>query len=67
MTFCKEIINFQDKLFLVQRKFKESHIKSEKINEIKDLLGSTIVLRQRNGETDYLFFLVEIPEAEVVE
>ena len=65
--FCKEIINFRDKLYLVQRKFKESHIKSEKINEIKDLLNSTIVLKQRNGDTDYLFFLTEIPEAEIVE
>jgi hypothetical protein len=66
MLICKEIINFKDKLYLVHKKFKESHIKPEKINELKDLLGSTIVLKQRNGEFDYLFFLTEIPEAEIV-
>lgn len=65
--FCKEIITFKDKLYLVQRKFKESNIKTDKINEIKDLLNSSIVLKQKNGEFDYLFFLIEIPEAEIVE
>lgn len=67
MMFCKEIITFKDKLYLVQRKFKESNIKTDKINEIKDLLNSSIVLKQKNGEFDYLFFLIEIPEAEIVE
>jgi len=65
--FCKEIITFRDKLYLVQRKFKESSVKSDKINEIKELLNSSIVLKQRNGDTDYLFFLDEIPEPEIVE
>lgn len=64
--FCKEIITFKDKLYLVQRKFKESNIKSDRINEIKELLNSSIVLKQRNGDVDYLFFLDEIPEAEIV-
>jgi hypothetical protein len=64
--FCKEIITFKDKLYLVQRKFKESSIKSDRINEIKELLNSSIVLKQRNGDVDYLFFLDEIPEAEIV-
>ena len=65
--FCKEIITFKDKLYLVQRKFKESTIKTDKINEFKELLNSSIVLKQRNGEADYLFFLTEIPDAEIVE
>jgi hypothetical protein len=64
--FCKEIITFKDKLYLVQRKFKESSIKSDRINEIKEILNSSIVLKQRNGDVDYLFFLDEIPEAEIV-
>jgi hypothetical protein len=64
--FCKEIITFKDKLYLVQRKFKESSVKPDKINEIKESLESSIVLKQRNGDIDYLFFLDEIPEAEIV-
>lgn len=65
--FCKEIIPFNGKLYLVQRKFKESNVNPEKINEFKELLGSSIVLKQKNGEVGYLFFLTEIEEAVLVE
>ena len=49
-------------------KVKESHIKPEKINDLKLLWECDIVLKQKNpvGEI-YLLFLNEIQEAEIIE
>jgi hypothetical protein len=68
MSLCKELIRYQDKLYLVYDKVKESHIKPEKINDLKLLWECDIVLKQKNpvGEV-YLLFLNEIQEAEIIE
>jgi hypothetical protein len=68
MSLCKELIKYQDKLYLLYDKVKESHIKPEKINDLKLLWECDIVLKQKNpvGEI-YLLFLNEIQEAEIIE
>jgi hypothetical protein len=68
MSLCKELIKYQDKLYLLHDKVKESHIKPEKINDLKLLWECDIVLKQKNpvGEV-YLLFLNEIQEAEIIE
>jgi hypothetical protein len=68
MSFYKELIKYQDKLYLLYDKVKESHIKPEKINDLKLLWECDIVLKRKNpvGEI-YLLFLNEIQEAEIIE
>jgi hypothetical protein len=68
MSLCKELIKYQDKLYLLYDKVKESHIKPEKINDLKLLWECDIVLKRKNpvGEI-YLLFLNEIQEVEIIE
>jgi len=68
MSLCKELIKYQDKLYLLYDKVKESHIKPEKINDLKLLWECDIVLKRKNPVGDiYLLFLNEIQEAEIIE
>jgi hypothetical protein len=60
----KELINYNNKLYWVYRRIKESHIKVERINDIKQFWDCDIILRQRIQEDDILIFLKEIPDAE---
>jgi hypothetical protein len=62
----KEFINYQNKLYWIYRKIKESHVKEENIQHIKEFWNCDIVLKFRNGEIDSLLFLREIPELEVL-
>ena len=68
MSLCKELIKYQDKLYLLFDKVKESHIKPEKINDLKLLWECDITLKQKNpvGEV-YLLFLNEVQELEIIE
>jgi hypothetical protein len=65
---CKELFNFQDKLYFIERKFNESRIKPESIEDLKKYWGCDNVVRQMNRQTNenYLLFLKEIPEAEIL-
>ena len=65
---CKELFNFQDKLYFIERKFNESRIKQESIEDLKKYWGCDNVVRQMNRQTNenYLLFLKEIPEAEIL-
>jgi hypothetical protein len=64
----KELIKYQDKLFWVYKKVKESHIVEGKIQEVKDFWMCDIVLKQKTSSNDeVLIFLREIPEVEVIE
>jgi hypothetical protein len=68
MSLCKELIKHQDKLYLLYDKVKESHIKPEKINDLKLLWECDIVLKQKNPINEvYLLFLNEIKEVEIIE
>lgn len=59
----KQIINFNDNLYFIKRKFHEESVKPEKIQELKELLEATIVLK-KDG---WLLYCELIPEAEIVE
>jgi len=67
--FKKELLNYQDKLYFIERKMRESSIKPEFINDLKEYWRCSMVLKQTNRQTNetYLFFLIEIEDAKVVE
>jgi hypothetical protein len=65
MFLNKELVQYNNKLYWVYRKFKSSSIKEGKINDVKDLWNCDIVLKTRN-DSDELLFLREIPEIELV-
>ena len=66
--FCKELFNFQDKLYFIERKVRDKHVKPEFIDDLKKYWGCDNVVRQMYQQTNenYLLFLVEIPEAEIL-
>jgi hypothetical protein len=63
----KELVKYQDKLFWVYKKVKESHIVEGKVQEVKEFWMCDIVLKQKTSSNDeVLIFLREIPEVEIV-
>lgn len=66
--FRKELFNFQDKLYFIERKIKETQVKSELIEDLKKYWGCDNVVRQTYRQTNenFLLFLKEIPEAEIL-
>lgn len=65
----KELFNFQDKLYIIERKVKETQVKPEFINELKEYWGYDNVVKQtfrQTNESVYLF-LTEIVDAEIIE
>lgn len=65
----KELFNYQDKLYIIERKVKETQIKPEFINELKEYWGCDNVIKQTYRQTNESFylFLIEIVEAEIIE
>jgi hypothetical protein len=66
---CKELFNFQDKLFYIDRKIKESHLHYDFINELKSFWKIDTVVKQNSKTPNegYYLFLVEIKEAEIID
>ncbi len=62
-----EIVTYQDKLYYVYRKFPKNRIREGFINEVKELWHCDVVLKKRNDDDETLIFLVEIPDAIIVE
>jgi hypothetical protein len=62
-----EYLNYNDKLYWVYRKVRQSRIKEEHINDVKDLWHCDMVLRTKNSDETYLIFIREIQEVEGVE
>ena len=63
----RELVKYQDKLFWIYRKVKESHIVEGKVQEVKEFWMCDIVLKQKTSSNDeVLIFLREIPEAQIV-
>lgn len=64
----KELFNFQDKLYFIERKIRETQVKSDLIEDLKKYWNCDTVVRQMNKQTNenILLFLVEIPEAEIL-
>jgi hypothetical protein len=62
----KELINYNDKLYWVYRKVKQSQIKENHINDVKDMWLCDLVLRSKNQDETQLLFVREIEEAKIV-
>lgn len=64
----KELFNFQEKLYFIERKIKETQVKSELIEDLKKYWDCDNVVRQTYRQTNenFLLFLKEIPEAEIL-
>jgi hypothetical protein len=62
-----EILNYQDKLYYVYRRFPKNRIKEGFINDVKELWHCDVVLKKKNEDDEILLFLVEMPDAVIVE
>lgn len=62
-----ELVNYQDKLYYIYRRIDKNRIKEGFINDVKDAWHCDIVLKKKSEEDDTLIFLVEIPDAVIVE
>jgi hypothetical protein len=62
----KDLINYKDKLYWIYRRLKQSTVKEENVQIIKDFWYCDFVLKFRNNEDDSLLFLREIPDVEVL-
>ena len=62
----QNLINYQDKLYWIYRKVKQTHLKEENIQFVKDFWYCDIVLKFKNNEDESLLFLREITELEVL-
>ena len=62
-----ELVNYQDKLYRVYRKINKNRIKEGFINNVKEAWHCDIVLKNKNQEDETLMFLIEIPDAIVVD
>jgi len=62
-----EIVNYQDKLYYIYRRIDKNRIKEGFINEVKELWHCDIVLKNKNNNDEQLMFLIEIPDAIIVE
>ena len=67
--FKKELFNFQDKLYYIERKIRETQVKPEFVNELKEYWKCDNVVKQIFKQTNEVFylFLVEIEDAKIIE
>lgn len=63
----KELVIYQDKLFWVYRKVKQSQVKDGFVTDLRDFWLCDVVVKSRNNNDDMLLFLREIPEATLVD
>lgn len=62
-----ELVNYQDKLYRVYRRINKNRIKEGFINNVKEAWHCDIVLKNKNQEDETLMFLIEIPDATIIE
>jgi hypothetical protein len=62
----KELFKYQDKLYYVFKKLRQSQIKEGYINDVKERWNCNLVVRSRQQNDDTLIFLIEIEEATIV-
>jgi hypothetical protein len=63
----KEYITYQDKLFWIYRKVKQSQIKEGSVTDLKEFWMCDVVVKSRNQNDELLLFLREIEDAIVTE
>jgi len=63
-----ELIKYNNKLFFLYRKFKINQVKSEKVHELMTLLECNLVLKKTTEQNvEYLYYLKEVPDLEVLD
>jgi len=62
----KELVNYQNKLYYINKKLKQDRIKDGHVNDLREYWRCDIVVKSRINNDDTLLFLIEIPEAEIV-
>ena len=62
-----EYLTFNDKLYQVYRKIRSEAVKDEHILDVRDAWHCDTVLKKRIQNEVILFFLVECPDAVIVE
>jgi hypothetical protein len=62
----KELVQYQDKLYWVYRKIKNSQVKEGSISDLRDFWMCDVAVRNRNQNDDLLLFLREIEDAKIV-
>jgi hypothetical protein len=64
--FPKEFINYQEKLYWIYKKVRQSQVIENRVSDLKDFWMCDIVIRNRQNNDDTLFFLREITDAVIV-
>ena len=62
-----EVVPFNDKLYKIYRKIRKKDIKEGHIEDIRDGWHCDVVVRNKNKDEDYYFFLIELEDAEIVD
>ena len=62
----KELVNFQNKLYWVYRKLRQSSIKDGYINDIKEYWDCDLVVKNRQQNEEVILFLREIEDVTIV-
>lgn len=62
-----EKVNYQNKLYYVYRKINANSIKDGHILDVRDAWHCDTVLKTKNQEEEMLIFLIEIPDAIIVD
>lgn len=62
----KELVIYQDKLYWIYRKVKNSQVKEGSVSDLRDFWMCDVAVRNRNQNDDMLLFLREIEEAKIV-
>jgi len=62
----KELVIYQDKLYWVYRKVKQTQVKTEFVSDLRDYWLCDLVVRDKNTDDSKLLFLREISDAVVV-
>lgn len=65
--FPKDFVTYQNKLFWIYKKVKQSQIKEGNVSDLKELWGCDIVVKHQNSEDNFLLFLREIEELEIID
>lgn len=65
--FNREVINYNNKLYIVYRKVRSEHIKEKYVQDIKEFWLCDMVVRHNIQNNQFFLFLREISEVELVD
>lgn len=62
-----EYLTYKDKLYQVYRRIPKEQINENRVIPVRDAWHCDMVLRTKNKDDEMLIFLVECPDAEIIE